>query len=170
MEILNWKQKDFSGRKYIVNSADGQLGKLVFDGWTSYNAVFDSGESSVSFTSKGWVEQEVTIRYNGEIVGNGITSLLGKSRIEMVSGEKYVLQSKTFSQKQVLTDVAGKSVISFEQPAFGFGKGQILIADGVSELTKLALVSTGLYFKTVSDSQVAILIAIFTPIFLQIIR
>ncbi|MEJ8801399.1 hypothetical protein [Pontibacter sp. H249] len=170
MEIINWKQEGISGRKYSIRSAGGQVSKLVFDGWSSYNAVYSTGETKLTFSSKGWFEQEVTIRYNGEVIGHGITSIMGKIRIEMATGEKYVLQNKGFSQKQVMTDATGKSVLSFEQPSFSFGKGHIAVADSVPELTKIVLVSTGLYFKTVSDSQVAIMIAIFTPIFLQIIR
>ena len=170
MEILNWKQEGFSGRKYTVSSAGGKAGKLVFDGWASYNATYGSGDTRLTFSSKGWFEQEVTIRYNGEVIGKGITSIMGKTRIEMATGEKYLLQNKSFSQKQVMVDAAGKPVISLEQSGFSLGKGRVVVSDDVPELTKLALVSISLYFKTLSDSQVAILIAVFVPVFLQIIR
>lgn len=170
MEVLQWKQQDFSGRKYSVASPEGQLGKLVFKGWSSYSAIFGSGDTSISFSSKGWLEQEVTIRYNGEVIGSAVTSVFGKTRIEMVSGERYLLESKSFSQKQVLSDGAGKSIMSFEQSAFGFGKGKVLVADNVPQLTRLLLLSTGLYFKAVTDSQVALMVAIFIPVFMQIMR
>ena len=169
MEVLNWKQEGFSGRKYSVSSAEGPIGKLVFEGWSSYNAVYTSGETELTFKSKGWFTQEVTIRYNGEIIGVGFTSVMGKTRIEMASGEKYVLQNKGFSQKLVMSDQTGQRVLSFKLASFSFGKGQVELADNIPELTKAVLVSIGLYFKAVTDSQVAIMTAIFAPIFIQMI-
>lgn len=170
METLNWKQEGFSGRKYSVSSTEGHIGKLVFEGWTSYNAVYTSGETELDFKSKGWFEQKVTVRYNGEIIGEGVTSVMGKTRIEMASGEKYVLQNKGFSQKLVMSDQTGQHVLSFKQANFSMGKGQVELADKIPELTKAVLVSIGLYFKAVADSQVAIMIAILTPVFIQLIN
>ncbi|WP_299824287.1 hypothetical protein [uncultured Pontibacter sp.] len=170
MEEFNWKQEGFSGRNYVVNAAAGHAGKLVFDGWSSYNAVYSLGENKLMFSSKGWFEQEVTIHYNGEVIGHGTTSTFGKTRIDMVSGERYVIQSKSFSQEQAMTDGTGQRIVTFKQPGFSFGKGQIAVADGVSELTKVVLVGTGLYFKALTDSQTTILIAVFIPVFLQIMR
>lgn len=169
MEILNWKQNGWTGRKYSISAAHGLVGKLDFKGWSSYDADFSSERINLTFRNKGWFQQEVTIRFNGEVVGNAETSAFGKTYINLISGERYKLENKSFSSNRALVDEKGNPVVRFDQGSFSGTKGTIAIQSEVPELTKLLLIATGLYFKTVADSQTAILIAIFMPIFMQMI-
>lgn len=61
MDILHWKQKDLSGREFILSALEKPFGKLDFKGWSSYDAVYTAGSNSISFTSNGWFEQHVII-------------------------------------------------------------------------------------------------------------
>ncbi|MBD1396895.1 hypothetical protein H9Q13_06940 [Pontibacter sp. JH31] len=170
METLNWKQNGWTGRKYSISAPNGPIGKLDFKGWSSYDADFSSERINLTFRNKGWFQQEVTIRFNGEEVGNAETSAFGKTYINLVSGERYKLECKTFSSSRTLVDEQGNPVVRFDQGSFSGTKGTIALHSEVPELTKLLLVATGLYFKTLADSQTAVLIAVFMPIFLQMIR
>ncbi|WP_299702535.1 hypothetical protein [uncultured Pontibacter sp.] len=170
MEILTWKQEGFTARKYTVSGNNGLVGRLDFKGWTSFDADFSSERINLAFRRQGWLEHEVTISFKGEVVGMSKTSGFGKTTTTLVTGERFALESKAFGSSRALVDAAGNTVINFDPSNFGGTKGNIAIHSEIPELTKLLLVATGLYFKTLADSQAAVMVAVFTPIFLQIIR
>ncbi|WP_162427329.1 hypothetical protein [Pontibacter pudoricolor] len=167
MNILHWKQKDWSGREFALRTIDRPMGTITFESWSSYDAVYTSGTATISFKNKGWFEQEVTITYNGEEIGKAKASLFGKTKVILNSGETYLLTSEFFTYNRKVQDVAGKTLISFKQPSFSFGKGDIIVSEELPELTKEVLVSTSLYLKSVAEHQAAILIIIFVPIFIR---
>ncbi|MBJ6116794.1 hypothetical protein JAO76_01235 [Pontibacter sp. BT310] len=167
MNILHWKQKDWSGREFALRTTDQPLGNITFTGWSGYDAVYTSGTATISFTNKGWFDQEVTITYNGEEIGKATASLFGKTKVLFNSGETYLLKSKPFSYNREVQDESGETLISFKQPAFSFGKGDIIVSEELPDLTREVLVSTSLYLKSVAEHQAAILIIIFIPIFVR---
>lgn len=167
MNTLHWKQKDWSGREFALGTMDRPLGNITFSGWSSYDAVYTSAVTTISFKNKGWVDQEVAITYNGEEIGKATSSLFGKTELRLNSGESYFLKSEAFSYNRTVQDASGKILISFKQPVFSFGKGDIAVSDELPELSKEVLVSTSLYLKAVAEHQAAILIIIFIPIFVR---
>lgn len=170
MESLSWKQNGWNGRKYSISTTYGLVGKLDFRGWSGYDADFNSERISLTFRNKGWFQQEVTIRFNGEVVGKTDTSAFGTNYINLVSGERYKPKTKPFSSNRILMDEGGNPVVRFDQEGFSGTNGTIAIHSEVPELTRLLLVATGLYFKSVADKRRAILIAIFMPLIMQMIR
>lgn len=169
MDIILWKQKDFSGREFILSDSEEPFSKLDFKSWSSYDAVYTSGSTSISFTSHGWLEQEISICYAGKNIGTASTSVLGKTQLRLLTGEVYDIKSQTLSFNRTVLDATGNIVISYRQPTCSFGKGTIEVSDALADLTKEVLVSTSLYLKAVSEQQVAVLIAIFMPLYINMI-
>ncbi|MBB6610960.1 hypothetical protein H7F15_07925 [Pontibacter sp. Tf4] len=167
MHVLHWKQLDWSGREFGLRSPEHTVGKLAFESWTGFDATYTSEKVTIQFRNRGWFEQDVTIVYNGEEIGQARASLFGKTTVQLRTGETYTLKSEAFSYNRTVQDATGHTIISFKQPTFSFGKGEIGVADSVSELSREVLVSTSLYLKAVSEHQAAILIIVFIPIFLR---
>ena len=167
MDVLHLKQKDWSGREFELRTIDRPLGKISFTGWTSYDAVYTSDVARISFKNRGWFEQQATITYNGEVIGKATSSPFDKTELQLNTGETYFLKSEAFTYNRKVQDAAGKTLISFKQPTFSFGKGDIEVSDELPELSKEVLVSTSLYLKAVAEHQAAILIIVFIPIFMR---
>lgn len=165
MDILNWKQNSWSGRELGLYAAEQPLGKLKFIGWTSYDAKYTTGNTSITFKTKGFFDQDIAVLYNGEEIGSAsVSTLTGKAKLHLLTGELYTMKSSLLSSNRTVQDTAGKTLISFKQPALGFGKGIVEVSEELSDLTKEVLVSTSLYLKSVTEQQVAIMIAIFVPV------
>lgn len=167
MNTLHWNQKDWLGREFALRTIDRPLGNITFSGWSGYDAVYTSDIATISFKNKGWFTQEVSINYNGEEIGKATSSLFGKTEVKLKTGETYLLKSEPFSYNRKVLDASGNTLISFKQPIFSFGKGEIMVSDELPELSKEVLVSTSLYLKAVAEHQAAILVIIFIPIFMR---
>ncbi|MEJ8756117.1 hypothetical protein WG947_03855 [Pontibacter sp. H259] len=167
MLLLHWKQEDWSGREFAITKAEQLLGKIKFDGWASYDAHYTSGTATIAFKTKGIFDYNIDINYNGENVGVAKTSILGKTTIELKTGEMYTLKSEAFTYNRKMLNEAGTEVISYQQPALTFRKGDIMVTEELTELSREVLVSTSLYLKAVSEHQAAILIIIFIPLFMR---
>ncbi|MFD2245856.1 hypothetical protein [Pontibacter ruber] len=165
MEILNWKSKGWTGRDVELFTADQPVGKLTFEGWSGYDSNYTTGNTIISFKSKSWFDQSISIQYNGEEVGTAsVSSLTGKAKLHLLTGELYTMKCSPFSYNRTVQGAAGETLISFKQRTWGRNKGTIEVADNLPDLTKEVLVSTSLHLKAVAEQQVAIMVAIFMPI------
>jgi hypothetical protein len=167
MKSLNWEQKSWAGREFNLFSDGLPVGSLKFGSWYKYDAAYTSEKGKLVFKTKGWFDQNVEILYNGEKVAVAHMSAFGKTRLQLSNGDNYILESKTFSHNVTIKDMTGKVCVMFEQPAFTFCKGTIMVADDLPELTSEMLISTGLYLKTVNENKVATMVVIFAPLIMR---
>jgi hypothetical protein len=151
MELLTWKQEQLATRRYTVSAANGPIGKLEFDGWTSNNANFSTERINLAFERKGWLEHEVTISFKGEVVGISKTSGFGKTTTTLVTGEVFTLEGKLLDSRRRLLDATGNTLLQFEQHDISGNTGSITTTREIPELTKLLLVAIGLYFRNLGQ-------------------
>lgn len=170
MDILNWRQKDTWGREISLSAAGLPAGELIFQGWSSHDAVYTSGAATTQFKKRGWFEQEVEILQQGERVGVATSSLLGKTQVSLTNGEAYSLTSEYFSNNRSVQDQAGNRVIDFKQGAFNFSKGEIIVADNLPEQQKEVLVVASLYLKLVTDNSIALIVIMFLFFYVVILN
>lgn len=147
MELLSWKQEAQTVRRYTVSGENGPVGKLEFNAWTSNDATFTSQRINLLFERKGWLDHDVTISFNGEVIGMSKTSGFGKTTTTLVTGERFTLEGKALSSSRVLVDADGYTVMQFDHGNLSGSTGKITIDREVPELTKLLLIAIGLYFK-----------------------
>lgn len=167
MKTLHWEKKSWSGREYNIFSDGLPEGNLTFGNWYVYDAAYASTKGKFDFKTKGWFDQAVEILYNGEKIAVAHTSVLGNTRIQLSNGDNYIVESKTLSNNITIKDTEDKTCVMFEQPAFSFGKGTIMVANDLPELTSEMLISTGLYLKTINESKVTIMVVIFLPMIMR---
>ncbi|MDO6390180.1 hypothetical protein Q4E40_08585 [Pontibacter sp. BT731] len=151
MALLHWKQENLTSRRYTVNDENGVVGELTFRGWTSNDADFSSERINLYFQRKGWLEHDVTIHFKEEVIGMSKSSGFGQSTTTLVTGEQFTFKGKALDSSRDLQDEAGNNLMRFEQGNFSIASGQISIIREISELTRLLLVATGLYFKHLSQ-------------------
>ncbi|MBC5775346.1 hypothetical protein H8S95_14800 [Pontibacter sp. KCTC 32443] len=167
MNILNWKQKSWGSRAYETHADGLPMGNLTFGNWFSYDAAYASAKGKLIFISKGWFDQDTEVLFNGEKVAVAHTSLFGNTQIQLSNGDNYNYETKSLSRDVAIKDKTGRALVKFEQPALSLGKGTVIVADDLDELTAEMLISTGLYLKVIAESKITILVVLLMPLIVR---
>lgn len=169
MRILHWKQSGFKTQTIRVTADEQPVGELALNTWSNNNAQYSTGSSAFSFRTTGWLEQDIIVSFEKKVVARATTSVMGNTKLELISGERYLLKNDGFTFNKVLQDEMGNKLVTFKQ-AFSLTKGTMEVSDELDGLAGDVLISTSLYLKALTEQQTAFLIAICIPIFMQVIN
>ncbi len=144
MSTITWKNADLSGRRFLFEIENQEIGTLTLLTELSSNANFSTTHGNLQFKRVGFWYNKILLKKNDVLIGEIVNRILGPAFLKLKGGNQYRLSSNLFGRNLKWLNMSGQPIAEYFYATMkSRGKGFIHTPDSLPLEEMEILMSSG---------------------------